>query len=206
MADHPLRPANHRCLGRPLPYQLANGTQAHPGTVAFKKRPPFLFPAYPVLAHLSVCYSRCRGRLLTRYSPVRHSTRFPKKTFAFDLHVLSTPPAFVLSQDQTLQFDISCLSEDSFLQVVRARFCIRITKTCSLKSMTSRARLLCCYSVFKDRYFSPCNQEDAVRIPLCNRWVFLPNLSHPVNTFYFLPIVCSAVQFYVRRAISIYHF
>jgi hypothetical protein len=26
-------------------------------------------------------------------------------TFAHDLHVLSTPPAFILSQDQTLQFD-----------------------------------------------------------------------------------------------------
>ena len=34
MADHPLRPANHRRLGRPLPYRLANGTQAHPRTVA----------------------------------------------------------------------------------------------------------------------------------------------------------------------------
>jgi hypothetical protein len=53
-----------------------------------------------------VGYPRYQGRLLTRYSPVRHSTRLPKKTFAFDLHVLSTPPAFVLSQDQTLQFDI----------------------------------------------------------------------------------------------------
>ena len=30
MADHPLRPATHRRLGRPLPYQQANGTQAHP--------------------------------------------------------------------------------------------------------------------------------------------------------------------------------
>jgi hypothetical protein len=29
-----------------------------------------------------------------------------EETFAFDLHVLSTPPAFVLSQDQTLQFNI----------------------------------------------------------------------------------------------------
>ena len=28
--------------------------------------------------------------------------RLPKKTFSLDLHVLSTPPAFVLSQDQTL--------------------------------------------------------------------------------------------------------
>ncbi len=35
-------------------------------------------------------------------SPFRHSTRSPKGTFACDLHVLTTPPAFVLSQDQTL--------------------------------------------------------------------------------------------------------
>ena len=27
-------------------------------------------------------------------------------TFAFDLHVLSTPPAFTLSQDQTLQLNL----------------------------------------------------------------------------------------------------
>ena len=41
--------------------------------------------------------------MLTCYSPVRH---FPSSCpdFTFDLHVLSTPPAFVLSQDQTLQF------------------------------------------------------------------------------------------------------
>ena len=80
------------------------------------KRPPFLSPAYPALAHLSVGYSEHRGRLLTRYSPVRHSTRFPKETFAFDLHVLSTPPAFVLSQNQTLQFNIWTVY-DSFVYV-----------------------------------------------------------------------------------------
>lgn len=37
--------------------------------------------------------------LLTR-SPLNHP---PKQMAPFDLHVLSTPPAFVLSQDQTLQ-------------------------------------------------------------------------------------------------------
>jgi hypothetical protein len=37
--------------------------------------------------------------LLTR-SPLEHP---PKRAFPHDLHVLSTPPAFVLSQDQTLQ-------------------------------------------------------------------------------------------------------
>src|SRR6202043_2322946 len=43
------------------------------------------------------------GQVPTRYSPVRHSleAEAPK---AFDLHVLGMPPAFVLSQDQTLKF------------------------------------------------------------------------------------------------------
>jgi hypothetical protein len=58
---------------------------------------------YPVLATLSRSYSGLRGRLPTRYSPVRHFTHIPKDAFSFDLHVLCTPPAFILSQDQTLQ-------------------------------------------------------------------------------------------------------
>ncbi len=40
----------------------------------------------------------------TRYSPVRHSCT-PEGALPYDLHVLGTPPAFVLSQDQTLQFE-----------------------------------------------------------------------------------------------------
>jgi hypothetical protein len=40
VADHPLRPATHRCLGGPLPLQLANGTQSHPEAVACEQRPP----------------------------------------------------------------------------------------------------------------------------------------------------------------------
>jgi hypothetical protein len=41
---------------------------------------------------------RTTGQVPTRYSPVRHSPEG-----AFDLHVLGMPPAFVLSQDQTLR-------------------------------------------------------------------------------------------------------
>ncbi len=37
------------------------------------------------------------------YSPVRHSD---DESSAFDLHVLGTPPAFILSQDQTLHCPI----------------------------------------------------------------------------------------------------
>ena len=50
---------------------------------------------------------RCRGQithvLLTR-SPLSPA---PKDWFSLDLHVLSAPPAFVLSQDQTLREDLS---------------------------------------------------------------------------------------------------
>ena len=56
-----------------------------------------------VLAPLSRGYPQLKGRLPTRYSPVRHFTFPVAQDFSCDLHVLSTPPAFVLSQDQTLQ-------------------------------------------------------------------------------------------------------
>ena len=71
---------------------------------------------YAVLAVVSNCCPPLKGRFLTRYSPVRHCPLFPLDEssfhrFSFDLHVLSTPPAFVLSQDQTLyklyQHDVS---------------------------------------------------------------------------------------------------
>ena len=62
---------------------------------------------HAVLAFVSKRYPPLKGRFLTRYSPVRHCPLFQLDEssfhrFSFDLHVLSTPPAFVLSQDQTL--------------------------------------------------------------------------------------------------------
>src|SRR5215831_13942926 len=59
--------------------------------------------SYPVLAHLSVGYPGLEGRSPTCYSPVRRFTQGVAPLFSLDLHVLGTPPAFVLSQDQTLQ-------------------------------------------------------------------------------------------------------
>src|SRR5262245_3853526 len=53
-----------------------------------------------VLASVSRGYPRLKGSLITSYSPVRHFTRLA--TFTCDLHASSTPPTFVLSQDQTL--------------------------------------------------------------------------------------------------------
>jgi hypothetical protein len=57
---------------------------------------PWLFQALGQIIHV----------LLTR-APL-YSFR---RTFALDLHVLSTPPAFVLSQDQTLHLNLEWLIE-----------------------------------------------------------------------------------------------
>ena len=96
VADHPLRPATDRGLGRLLPHQPANRAQG---------RPVALLRA--LLSEKSVC------GLVGDFSPVfltpgwmphvlltRPPLPFPKKR-TFDLHVLGTPPAFILSQDQT---------------------------------------------------------------------------------------------------------
>ena len=73
MGDHPPRPPSHRSLGKPLPYQPANGTHAHPP-------PPELYPnrhaaagGHGVLIRLSAGYPPGVGRLHTRYAPVRRS-------------------------------------------------------------------------------------------------------------------------------------
>ena len=91
-----------RRLGRPLPYQLANPTQAH--LIARGLSVP-RFPPWGVCG-ISLSFpklSPTTRQIPTRYSPVRHylETEVSKP---FDLHVLGMPPAFVLSQDQTLKF------------------------------------------------------------------------------------------------------
>src|SRR6476620_1717671 len=56
VADHPLRPATDRRLGRPLPHQLANRTSAAPIAQGPCGSPALLLPDHAVLAHLSMGY------------------------------------------------------------------------------------------------------------------------------------------------------
>jgi hypothetical protein len=71
----------------------------------------------------------------------------PLRAFSLDLHVLGTPPAFVLSQDQTLQlrirFPSAFLAQRSRLQG-RARQCTQSIAVSAIPSWT-------CYPVFRDR-------------------------------------------------------
>ena len=107
VAGRPLRPATRHSLGEPLPHQLADRPRAHqraPGCPGFGpvKIPsqatcginsPFgeLSPTLRQIAHVL--------RTLTPLDNFNNAT----KVIPFDLHVLSTPPAFVLSQNQTLR-------------------------------------------------------------------------------------------------------
>src|ERR1700745_1798877 len=107
VADRPLRPATDRRLGGPLPHQQANPPRARPRPEAeatfsiYSRRthgPSGINPRFRGL-------SRCRGwitHVLLARSPL---SPVPKDWFSLDLHVLSAPPAFVLSQDQTLRED-----------------------------------------------------------------------------------------------------
>ena len=103
MAVHPLRPATDRRLGEPLPHQLANQTRGHLSAhkaLVIRGCPQItLCGISSRFQLLSPTERQVPHALLTR-SPLKQS---PKKLLPFDLHVLGTPPAFVLSQDQTLK-------------------------------------------------------------------------------------------------------
>ena len=108
MADRPLRPATHRRLGRPLPHQLANGPRAHPDAEAEASfpttvlRPRGTFGISPSFLGLSQSSGQVTHVLLTR----SRLGPGPKSGSSLHLHVLGTPPAFVLSQDQTLREEL----------------------------------------------------------------------------------------------------
>ena len=72
VAGRPLRPATDRRLGGPLPRQPANQTRAPPVPPELSAHGHAALRAYAVLAAVSGCYPPARGRLPTRYSPVRH--------------------------------------------------------------------------------------------------------------------------------------
>ena len=103
MADRPLRPATHRSLGEPLPHQQANGPRAHLDAEAEASFPlagtSSISPSFLGLSQSSRQVTHVlltRSRLCPRASPGS----------SLHLHVLSTPPAFVLSQDQTLREEL----------------------------------------------------------------------------------------------------
>ena len=113
---------------------------------------------YAVLAIVSNSYPPLQGRLPTRYSPVRNSSKKSKLlSSAFYLHVLGTPPAFVLSQDQTL---IKSLSSHSFLSLTDLLFFSLFSTTtlvvvpCTLVRLVQFSKVFVTQSLSSDNYIS----------------------------------------------------
>jgi hypothetical protein len=107
VTGRPLRPATRHSLGGPLPHQLADRPRGHqeaPGCPGFD---------VAKMSWLIICgINSPFGELSPTSRQIPHvlRTRSPLNYFCiatevipFDLHVLSTPPAFVLSQNQTLR-------------------------------------------------------------------------------------------------------
>ena len=115
----------------------------------------------------------------------------------FDLHVLGTPPAFVLSQDQTLEFNLS-VSLNTVAHFFRLVVFLFASVILDLSIGIDLACLLMHYIVFK--VLSP---------PLfCDSFCSIPQLLRFVNTFFslflkfFSPSI-SCVSFGFDAAISL---
>ena len=100
--DRPLRPGTRRRLGEPLPHQLADRPRANPAAAA---EATFtlarLWGINPSFPGLSPSAGHVTHVLRTR-APLSN-TCIATHVTPYDLHVLNTPPAFVLSQNQTLR-------------------------------------------------------------------------------------------------------
>ena len=74
MGDLPLRTPTDRRLGGPLPRRQANQTHPHPLAASLCFPSDAIQKEHRVLIRLSPGYPLLRGRLDTRYSPVRRSS------------------------------------------------------------------------------------------------------------------------------------
>ena len=107
VTGRPLRPATRHSLGGPLPRQLADRPRAHQDAPGY---PGFGVVLNPTLTTCGI--NSPFGELSPTSRQIPHVLRtltpldilnIATKNIPFDLHVLSTPPAFVLSQNQTLR-------------------------------------------------------------------------------------------------------
>ena len=85
-----------RRLGRPLPHQLPNPTRADP--LAINLSSVELIRYYSQFPG-AIPYQGARSHALLTRPPLEIAP-------SLDLHVLGLPPAFVLSQDQTLKLKV----------------------------------------------------------------------------------------------------
>ena len=103
----PLRTPSHRRHGGPLPRRLPNGTRADPYAINLSTNPHagICVTGYYATFPSTIPHIRARCSRVTHPFAGRRQVLLP--ALPLDLHVLSLPLAFILSQDQTLHCIIS---------------------------------------------------------------------------------------------------
>ena len=105
MGDLPLRTPKDRRHGEPLPHHLANPTHAHlipDRSFLCEKMPLHNITGYYAPFPVSIPLYKVGCIRVTHPSAGRRHQVLLLDTLPLDLHVLSLPLAFILSQDQTL--------------------------------------------------------------------------------------------------------
>ena len=103
---------------------------------------------------VSLRYPPVVGRLHTRYAPVRRSPpKYCYLALPLDLHVLSLPLAFILSQDQTLHCK-NCLFRFTFLTRLVSHTSPRRRPTHAISIFSSVSNHSCFSTIFSTFLFS----------------------------------------------------
>ena len=101
LSGHALTPDTRLRLGTPLPHQLPDRTRAHPRAINLSSRALKHGNVYGISCSFPQL-SRSRGQVTHALLSRLPLGLAPEGATSFDLHALGTPPAFILSQDQTL--------------------------------------------------------------------------------------------------------
>ena len=134
---------------------------------------PVLFPSRGKVAHA----------LLTR-PPLEHH---PKAMSPLDLHVLSTPPAFVLSQDQTLAFN-----PVYFLPVSRPRInSFGITVSFCVSFSVSFSRFSACSAISREQACLSYHHTKEKSTPFCRFFELFSSLFRISNIRFWAISECS---------------
>ena len=131
---------------------------------------PCSIASYGVLVAVSAGYPPVTGKSLTCYAPFRRSpSEHCCSTLPLDLHVLSLPLAFILSQDQTLLcifliLQVQSGTSNSFKKLTLSFFVFWYLLPCTFFSLFNE---LSCTRVLPDHFSRPrqLNSFASVRCP-----------------------------------------
>ena len=140
---------------------------------------------YPVLAPLSKCYPRCRGRLPTRYSPVRHSTQ---DRSPFLVRLACVKHAASVQSEPGSNSPVKYLNKSRKTRYSSTEILISFYKTPRSRSSGFLGPIFyfAHYSVFNDRC-ARWSDSKSVLASLVGESGKLVDPAHPVNPiFYFL--------------------